>query len=185
MTNRNHVLFIVDQSSGSDTALFSKVIRETMRDRDDSFDVYTFADKGRLRVQRNVGNLTIRPLKSGRTHINRNVVDAVDGLGERLEVLSPDERPEHILVVLLTDHVDDGAFTDAQEAIEVVSDQTYIYKWKFMIGGDSHFEVSESLHLTDSNVFRVNDVNDTVCVLQRLLDDLRRYGDCGTFAEDR
>ncbi len=186
MTHQTHVLFIVDQSSDSDTSRFSKIIRRTMKDRNDSFDVYTFADKGRLRVRRNVGNLTIRPLKSGDVHPYKNLSTAIEGLGERLEALSPEDRPDHVMVVLLSDHVDNADDHDAYaRAVEEVSAQSYVYKWKFMVGGDTRFEVADSLHLPDSNVLRTDDVDASVGTLRRLLDDIRDYGDCGTFAEDR
>lgn len=184
---KTHVLFIVDQSAGSDVSKFAKIIKKSVEDRADiCYDVYTYAAKGRLRVDRNVGNLNIRPLKKSEVLTYLNASEAIDELGERLSETPEKDKPDNILVVLLSDQSDSNdKFDEIEEFKSRMTTQTYVYGWRFLFGGATRWDIGDTLGISDSLLVRTDDVDASAEVLRRLFDDLRNYGDCGTFAEDR
>jgi len=81
-----------------------------------------------------VKKLTARSYKpSGGTAMNDAIGSAVDNLGKRLEAMNEEDRPENVIVVILTDGEENSSINYSLGQIkDIVSEQTNKYSWEFV-----------------------------------------------------
>lgn len=101
-------------------------------------DVYQFSDET-TRIVRSAdlstfeNNLMRSYRCSGRTALNDAVCQAIDEIGAEFAALPESERPEQVLVAILTDGEENASrrFTKA-DVKERIDRQTNVYSWKFV-----------------------------------------------------
>lgn len=101
-------------------------------------DVYQFSDET-SRIVRSAdlstfeNNLMRSYRCSGRTALNDAVCQAIDEIGAEFAALPESERPEQVLVAILTDGEENASrrFTKA-DVKERIDRQTNVYSWKFV-----------------------------------------------------
>lgn len=161
------IVFVVDRS-GSMMSVASDMIGgfnrfiKTQKDNNVGECTVTFNQFDDIfeNVYKNVLVEDVKDLDD-KTYVPRNMTalyDAVgrtiDEIGEELANLPEDQRPEKVLVVILTDGLENASNTfkkkDVQEKIKL---QTETYKWEFVYIGANQdsWAVGESLGISGSN----------------------------------
>ena len=101
------------------------------------FDLYQFSDTVKRIVEHvDLANFTDDLMSkyncSGCTALNDAVCTAIDTLGKELATMKEEERPEHVVFVIITDGMENASreFT-SDDVKKRIKEQTDTYKWNF------------------------------------------------------
>ena len=160
MKEYTHICIVLD-ASGSMAAIendikgsFNTFIR-TQRETEGKtvFDLYQFSDEVKRIVEHVdlatfTDDLMAKYTCSGCTALNDAVCTAIDTLGKELGAMREDDRPEHVVFVIITDGMENASrkFTseDVKKRISVQRDS---YKWdfQFLAANQDAFESGRTL----------------------------------------
>jgi len=93
---------------------------------------------------------------SGSTALLDAVGRTVDRLGERLDSLKEDEKPENVIVFILTDGKENASSDYSRDKIrEMIEDRESNYGWAFIYGGANQdaFAEAGSMGIRAQNAF--------------------------------
>lgn len=133
--------FIDEQKSEDGTAdvsvyLFNSIIKKVL----DRVDVN--------RVPR-LNRELYRP--EGNTALLDAIGTAIDETGQRLSAISEGDRPEHVIICILTDGMENSSHIyDHRQILKKISHQTEVYSWKFIFlaANQDAFLEAESLGIS-------------------------------------
>ena len=144
MKDYTHICIVLDASGSmasieSDTkGSFNSFIKEQKEAEGKTvFDLYQFSDS----VKRIVEHVDLATFNddlmskyrcSGCTALNDAVCTAIDTLGEEFSRMKEEERPEHVMFVIITDGMENASrkFSSA-DVKKRIKEQTEVYQWDF------------------------------------------------------
>jgi hypothetical protein len=107
--------------------------------------------------------------------------------GIDLAVLPEDERPEHVIFVIVTDGEENSSHHfDLEQVKEMIEEQKSAYKWEFLfLGADTAAWMGKALGSTFSTSY-TNDAHGTQAVYDSTSDFLRstRMGEASSMPEN-
>ena len=166
MKNYTHICIVLD-ASGSMAAIesdtkgsFNSFIKEQKEAEGRTvFDLYQFSDS----VKRIVEHVDLATFSddlmskyrcSGCTALNDAVCTAIDTLGREFSRMKEDDRPEHVMFVIITDGMENASkqFT-GDDVKKRIKEQTDVYKWDFqyLAANQDAFESGEALGVSRDN----------------------------------
>ena len=123
------------------------------------FDLYQFSDQPK-RIVEHVDLATFNDdlMKkyrcSGCTALNDAVCTAIDTLGKEFAQMKEDDRPEHVMFVIITDGMENASrqFSSA-DVRKRIQEQTEVYKWDFqyLAANQDAFASGEALGVSHDN----------------------------------
>lgn len=127
--------FVEDQQKEPGEALFT--LAQFDHEYERVFDGIDLKDVPKLDVKRYVP----RGTTALRDAVGRTILD----VGKKLEAMSEDERPEHVIFVVLTDGMENASKDFSPEKLrEMVDHQENVYSWKFLFLGANMDSFSEA-----------------------------------------
>lgn len=141
--------FLVDQKKQPGEALFTLVAFDDLYDVVcDSINIKEIPDD--ILAQKNIS-------PRGNTALNDAVGKAITTVGEKLANMKEEDRPEHIIVAIMTDGQENASHEYSKTALkELIKQQTDIYKWTFMYMGANVDAFDEASSLGISMNFAAN-----------------------------
>lgn len=166
MKDYTHICIVLDASGSmasieSDTkGSFNSFIKEQKEAEGRTvFDLYQFSDS----VKRIVEHVDLATFSddlmskyrcSGCTALNDAVCTAIDTLGREFSRMKEDDRPEHVMFVIITDGMENASkqFT-GDDVKKRIKEQTDVYKWDFqyLAANQDAFESGEALGVHRDN----------------------------------
>jgi Mg-chelatase subunit ChlD len=169
MKDYTHICIVLD-ASGSMAAIeddtkgsFNSFI-QTQREAEGKtvFDLYQFSDK----VKRIVEHVDLATFSddlmakyhcSGCTALNDAVCTAIDTLGREFAAMKEEERPEHVVFVIITDGMENASQEFTSEDVKKrIKEQTDTYKWNFQYLAANQDAFASGASLGISKDFCVN-----------------------------
>lgn len=163
--NYVNITFVIDKS-GSMYESISDVIggfnsfikdQKLINEGKITVSLYTFNDNVD-NVYNNIDINEIKPLNEenyqpgGCTALNDAVGMAIDKVGESLAALNEDERPETVIMVIMTDGEENSSIEyDTVKVREMIAHQTDKYNWKFIYLGT---DITTTKHADNLGVTR-------------------------------
>ena len=166
MKDYTHICIVLD-ASGSMAAIesdtkgsFNSFIKEQKEAEGKTvLDLYQFSDN----VKRIVEHVDLATLQedlmakykcSGCTALNDAVCTAIDTLGKEFAQMKEEERPEHVMFVIITDGMENASkkFSSA-DVRNRIKEQTDVYKWDFqyLAANQDAFVSGETLGVSRDN----------------------------------
>ncbi len=146
--NYTHIIFILDRSGSmhsivSDTIGGFNAFLEAQRKQpgECTASLWQFSDFAHCAYASNVVSKApnLSPLSyvpSGSTALYDAVCQAIDEEGATISRLSPEDRPEKVLVVILTDGAENASkFRHKDDVLSRINHQTSVYNWDFIYLG--------------------------------------------------
>ena len=166
MKDYTHICIVLDASGSmasieSDTkGSFNSFIKEQKEAEGRTvFDLYQFSNN----VKRIVEHVDLATFEddvmakyrcSGCTALNDAVCTAIDTLGKELARMKKNERPEHVMFVIITDGMENASKTFSSEDVKNrIKEQTEVYKWDFqyLAANQDAFESGKALGVSRDN----------------------------------
>ena len=166
MKDYTHICIVLDASGSmasieSDTkGSFNSFIKEQKEAEGKTvFDLYQFSDN----VKRIVEHVDLASFNddlmakyrcSGCTALNDAVCTAIDTLGREFSIMREEERPEHVIFVIITDGMENASKRFSGEDVKRrIKEQTEVYKWDFqyLAANQDAFESGEALGVSRDN----------------------------------
>lgn len=154
------IVFILDQSGSMDMIKsdviggFNSFIEEQKKlPGEVFFSLVTFSSRNSRRVFYNrmpiqeVEPLTIKSYcPNGMTALLQAVSQTVDDIGQQLAEKLEEERPERVLMVIMTDGEENDSGSDFPKSLiaEKIKHQTEVYKWEFLFPGANQDSFTEA-----------------------------------------
>ena len=166
MKDYTHICIVLD-ASGSMAAIesdtkgsFNSFLKEQKEAEGRTvFDLYQFSDK----VSRIVEHVDLATFNddlmkkyrcSGCTALNDAVCTAIDTLGQEFALMKEEDRPEHVMLVIITDGMENASrkFSSA-DVKKRIQEQTDVYKWDFqyLAANQDAFATGEALGVSHDN----------------------------------
>lgn len=155
--NRDEIVLIIDKSGSMETikddaigGFNSFLAQQKKIDRDANVTFVLFDDRYQLvhdgkdiqEIERLTDD-TYRP--SGRTALLDAIGLTVDRVGERLDALKEAEKPENVIVFILTDGMENASSDYKRGRIkEMIEHQSSKYGWEFIYGGANQDAFAEA-----------------------------------------
>ena len=123
------------------------------------FDLYQFSDKPK-RIVEHVDlatfndDLMSKYRCSGCTALNDAVCTAIDTLGQEFAQMKEEDRPEHVMFVIITDGMENASRKFSSEDVKKrIQEQTEVYKWDFqyLAANQDAFATGEALGVSHDN----------------------------------
>ena len=166
MKDYTHICIVLDASGSmaeieSDTkGSFNSFLNEQKKAKGKTvFDLYQFSDKPK-RIVEHVDlatfndDLMSKYRCSGCTALNDAVCTAIDTLGQEFSVMKEEDRPEHVMFVIITDGMENASrkFSSA-DVKKRIKEQTDVYKWDFqyLAANQDAFASGEMLGVSHDN----------------------------------
>ena len=150
------------------------------------FDLYQFSDK----VKRIVEHVDLATFTddlmskyncSGCTALNDAVCTAIDTLGKELAAMKEEERPEHVVFVIITDGMENASKEFTSEDVKKrIKEQTDTYKWNFQYLAANQDAFASGASLGISKDFCVNfkadslGIREMCCKVAGFVDNVRK-----------
>lgn len=165
---KDEIVLIIDKSGSMDTIKddaiggFNSFLTEQKdieRDANVTFvlfdDRYDLIHNGKdIHEVDELTKKTYRP--SGTTALLDAVGRTVDRVGERLDELNDSEKPENVIVFILTDGMENASSDYTKDQVkEMIQHQESKYSWEFIYGGANQdaFEEAGGLGIKAQNTF--------------------------------
>ena len=155
--NRDEIVLIIDKSGSMDAIKddaiggFNSFLSEQKNiDRSANVTFALFDDRYQLihdgKDIQEVENLTKSTYQpSGMTALLDAVGRTVDRVGERLDALPDSEKPENVIVFILTDGMENASSDYKKDQIkEMIEHQQSKYDWEFIYGGANQDAFAEA-----------------------------------------
>lgn len=154
---RDEIVLIIDKSGSMDSIKddaiggFNSFLTEQKNiDRDANVTFVLFDDRYDLihngkdiNEVEELTNKTYRP--SGTTALLDAVGRTIDRVGERLDELKDSEKPENVIVFILTDGLENASSDYSRNQIkEMIKHQESKYSWEFIYGGANQNAFAEA-----------------------------------------
>ena len=166
MKDYTHICIVLD-ASGSMAAIendtkgsFNSFIKQQKEAEGKTvFDLYQFSNDVQRIVEHTdlatfTDDLMAKYQCSGCTALNDAVCTAIDTLGKEFAKMKEEERPEHVLFIIITDGMENASrkFT-ADDVKKRIKEQTDVYKWEFqyLAANQDAFESGEAIGVTKSH----------------------------------
>ena len=166
MKDYTHICIVLD-ASGSMAAIesdtkgsFNSFLKEQKKAEGKTvFDLYQFSDQPR-RVVEHVDlatfndDLMAKYRCSGCTALNDAVCTAIDTLGKEFSLMKEEDRPEHVMFVIITDGMENASRKFSSEDVKKrIQEQTDVYKWDFqyLAANQDAFASGEMLGVSHDN----------------------------------
>ena len=150
------------------------------------FDLYQFSDQ----VKRIVEHVDLATFKddlmakyncSGCTALNDAVCTAIDTLGKELAALKEEERPEHVVFVIITDGMENASREYTSEDVKKrIKEQTDTYKWNFqyLAANQDAFASGGRMGIAKDSCVNFNadsqGIHEMCCVVAGFVDNIRK-----------
>ncbi len=120
--------FLKDQKKQTGEALFTFVVF------DDQYDIICESRNIQDVLDGILSSSNITP--RGSTALNDAIGKTITSIGEKLANMNEEDRPEHIIVSIMTDGQENASKEYSKTMIkELIEQQTSVYKWTFMYMG--------------------------------------------------
>ena len=166
--SRDEIVLIIDKSGSmeyiKEDAIggFNAFLSEQKKiDREANVTLVLFDDRYQL-VHNGTDIREVKPLTeqtylpSGTTALLDAVGRTVDRVGERLDTLPESEKPENVIIFILTDGKENASADYSRDTIrEMIEHQESVYNWEFIYGGANQdaFAEAGSLGIKVQNAF--------------------------------
>ena len=150
------------------------------------FDLYQFSDE----VKRIVEHVDLATFTddlmskyncSGCTALNDAVCTAIDTLGRELAAMKEEERPEHVVFVIITDGMENASREFTSEDVKKrIKEQTDTYKWNFQYLAANQDAFASGTSLGISKDFCVNfnadshGIHEMCCAVAGFVNNVRK-----------
>lgn len=155
--NRDEIVLIIDKSGSMETikddaigGFNSFLAQQKKIDRDANVTFVLFDDRYQtvhdgVNIQK-MENLTEDTyIPSGRTALLDAVGVTIDRVGERLDALEESEKPENVIVFILTDGMENASSDYNRDRVkEMIELQSSKYGWEFIYGGANQDAFAEA-----------------------------------------
>lgn len=171
MKNATEIMCIIDKSGSMSPRKadaiggFNSFIEEQKKLPDDAYLTLVLFDTEVNTVHESVNIKSVPPLDdktyspSGCTALLDAVGDGIDRLGARLSSLNENDRPDKVLVVILTDGEENSSHKFTKQQIkDKIELQSGTYKWEFVYLGanQNSFAEASSIGIAMANAFSVD-----------------------------
>ena len=166
MKDYTHICIVLDASGSmevieSDTkGSFNSFIKEQKEAEGKTvFDLYQFSDEVK-RIVEHVdlatfdNDLMSKYKCSGCTALNDAVCTAIDTLGQEFARMKEEDRPEHVMFVIITDGMENASRKFSSEDVRKrIKEHTDVYKWDFqyLAANQDAFASGELLGVSHDN----------------------------------
>jgi uncharacterized protein YegL len=154
---KDEIVLIIDKSGSMDAIKedaiggFNSFLSEQKKiDRSANVTFALFDDRYKLvhdgKDINEVDNLTPKTYQpSGMTALLDAVGRTVDRVGERLDELNESEKPENVIVFILTDGMENASSDYSKDQVkEMIEHQELKYSWEFIYGGANQDAFAEA-----------------------------------------
>jgi hypothetical protein len=166
----SEIVFVLDRSGSMEplardvVGSFDQFVRDQKAQPGDArFTLVQFSDHAERTIERqpirSVGSLWGRYAPTGSTALLDALGDTIERLGRDLHETPEAERPEHVIVVVLTDGEENASRRfDGARVRAMVEHQQSVYRWKFLFLGANQDAFAEAgkLGVRDAMTFEAD-----------------------------